>query len=221
MQHCPYCHVTVAGHKRCCPLCGGELAGEPAPDTEVFPALQKTRLTSGLILRVLALIAILVSAVCVLVNLAVSTRVWWSLFVVVGAACVWVASAIGVAYRRDVMQNIAWQAFLIPALSVAWDWWTGWRGWSLDFVLPCVCVAALLTMLVLAPALKLPVRAFAGGFVAACVLGLVPAVLVACGKIGVVLPSLICSGLSVALLAVLLLFQWQTIKGEFQRRFHL
>lgn len=221
MQHCPYCHVTVAGHKSCCPLCGGKLTGEPAPETEVFPPPKKTHLTSGFLLRLLAFIAIVVSAVCVLVNLAVSTRVWWSLFVVVGAACVWIAAAVGIAYRRDILQNIAWQAALIPALSVVWDLWIGWRGWSLDFVLPCVCVAALLTMLVLAPALQLPVRAFIGGFLSACALGLVPAVLIACGKIRIVLPSIICSGLSVALLAVLLLFQWPTLKGELQRRFHL
>ena len=55
----------------------------------------------------------------------------------------------------------------------------------------------------------------------ACVLGIVPAVLVACGVAKVKLPSLVCTGLAVVLLAALLLFQWQTIKAELQRRFHL
>ncbi|MCQ5129391.1 DUF6320 domain-containing protein [Butyricicoccus faecihominis] len=221
MQHCPYCKVNVAGHKTCCPLCGGQLAGEPEPDTEIFPDLPRRRLSGNFVLRVLALIAIVVSAISVLVNMAVSTRVWWSAFVAVGAACVWVAAAIGVQYRRDIMQNIMWQMFLIPGLSILWDLWTGWRGWSIDFVLPCVCMAALLTMLVLATALRLPVRTFAGGFSAACALGLVPFILVACGKVNIRLPSFLCAGLSIVLLAALFLFQWQTIKAELARRFHL
>ena len=110
---------------------------------------------------------------------------------------------------------------MIPALSVLWDIWTGWRGWSADFVLPCVCAVGLLAMLLFAVLFKMPVRAFAGPFIGACVLGIVPAVLVACGVAKVKLPSLVCTGLAVVLLAALLLFQWQTIKAELQRRFHL
>ena len=220
MQQCPFCHVSVAGNKTCCPLCGGQLTGTPEEDTEVFPALEKPRFSGSFVLRLLALIAISVSAVCVLVNLA-TDGAWWSLFVVVGAACVWVAAAVGIAYRRDIIQNIGWQVLLIPILSILWDLWTGWRGWSLDFVLPCVCVAALLTMLLLAVLLGLPVRSFAGPLAGTCALGILPGVLVACGLIGIVLPSLICAGLSVVLFAGFVIFHWQTFKNELQRRFHL
>lgn len=221
MQHCPSCQVDIAGEKICCPLCGGTLTGTSAPESEVFPALSHPRFSGGFVLRVLALIAIVVSVVCVMVNVTLSTRVWWSLFVALGAACVWVAAAVGVANRRDIMQNIAWQVFLISGLSMLWDWYTGWRGWSLSFVLPCVCMVALLCMLVLSTALRLPVRAFAGQFVLLCALGLVPGALVMRGTVQTVLPSLLCACLSVALLATLLLFQWQTIKQELLRRFHL
>lgn len=221
MQFCPYCRVSVAGEKICCPLCGGELTGTPAPETEVFPALVRPRFTGSFVLRLIACIALAVSAVCVLVNIAVSTHIWWSLFVVVGAACVWSAAAVGVAYRRDITQNIGWQVVLIPALSFIWDLWTGWRGWSIDFVLPCVCVAGLLSMLALAVLLRMPLRSYAGPFLSVCGIGLLPAVLVLCGRVGVILPSLICAGLSIAMLTVLLAFHGRMLKGELQRRFHL
>ena len=99
MQRCPSCRVTVAGHKTCCPLCGGQLSGTPESDTEVFPALDKPRFTTGFVLRLLALIAIAVSVICVLVNIAIGWHALWSLFVVAGAVCVWVAAAVG-AVRR-------------------------------------------------------------------------------------------------------------------------
>ena len=70
MQRCPNCKVTVAGHKACCPLCGGRLSGTPEPDTEVFPSLEKPRFTGSFALRLLGLLAIAVTVVCLLVNLA-------------------------------------------------------------------------------------------------------------------------------------------------------
>lgn len=221
MLYCPYCRVSVAGDKTACPLCGGRLTGQAEPDTEVFPLIARPRFTDSFVLRLLAFLAVIVSAVCVLVNMAVGTRVWWSLFVVLGAACVWLASWIGIRYRRDVTQNIGWQVALIAALSFLWDRGTGWRGWSLDFVLPCVCIAGLLTMLLIAVLLKLPLSTFAGPYLSVCAIGLLPLVLILCGAVNVPLPSLICAGLSIVQLAVLVMFHWQTFKNEFQRRFHM
>lgn len=221
MQRCVNCRVTIAGHKTCCPLCGGQLTGTPEPDTEVFPALEKPRFTTGFVLRLLALVAIAVSVVCVLVNIAMRTSSPWSLFVVAGAACVWIAAAVGVAYRRDVTQNIGWQVVLIPQLSILWDAWTGWRGWSLDYVLPCVCIVGIAGMLLIAVLCRLPLRRYAGPLIGVCALGLLPLVLVVLDRVQAFLPSLLCAGLSLLSLAALALFQWQTIKAEFLRRFHL
>ena len=124
-------------------------------------------------------------------------------------------------YRRDMTQNLGWQVVLIPLLSILWDIWTGWRGWSIDFVLPCVCIVGVLAMLLIAVLCRLPLRAFAGPLISACVLGLVPLLLVARGRVHILLPSLLCAGLSILSLAALVLFQWQTIKAELSRRFHL
>lgn len=221
MQRCQYCGVDVAGVKSCCPLCGGALQGEGDPGSEVFPPLVPPRFSGALILRVLALVGVSATAVCVLVNIALGTRVWWSLFVAAGALCVFLTAAVGIAYRRDIVQNIGWQVVLVPALSVLWDLGMGWQGWSLDFVLPCVCATGLLMVLLLAVLLRLPLQSFAGVFGGLCLLGLVPGVLAGVGKVGVLLPSLLCAGLSAVLLAAMVLFHWQTFKGELSRRFHL
>lgn len=221
MLHCPYCHVNVAGNKTCCPLCQGELTGSADLESEVFPPLARSRISNYFLLRLLAFICIAVSGVCVLVNVALHSKVWWSLFVVAGAFCVWLAAAIGIVNRRNTMQNVTRQAFLVPILSLFWDICTGWRGWSIDYVLPCVCMAALLTMLILIIAMRMPARSFAGYFTLVCLFGLVPAVLVACGIVHMLVPSLICIGLSLFSLAALILFQWQVFYQELVRRFHL
>ena len=55
----------------------------------------------------------------------------------------------------------------------------------------------------------------------ACLLGLVPAVLLACGALRVVIPSLICSALSIVALCALALFFGPMIRAELHRRLHL
>lgn len=221
MLRCPSCGVTVAGNKTSCPLCGGPLAGTPDPDSEIFPRIPKPRFTNQFILRLLGLIALAGSAICILINYALDSRIWWSLFVALGAGCLWAAAAIGISLRRDLMKNIAWQMLLIPTLSILWDWGTGWRGWSIDYVLPCVSGAALITMCLLARLLRLPLPSFASRLLLACLLGLVPAVLLACGALRVVIPSLICSALSIVALCALALFFGPMLRAELHRRLHL
>ncbi len=220
MHRCPNCRVNIAGLKRCCPLCGGRLEGVGDPETEVFPELEPPKIRK-LALRVIALLCVSVTAVCVLINMAVSAVVWWSLFVAAGSLCVFLTAAVGIAYRWDIIQNIGWQTLLISVMGIIWDWGMGWQGWSLDYVLPCVCVSGIFMMLLLKVVLKLKIQSMVGAFVGVCILGIVPGVLAAIGRVRVVLPSLICGGISIVLLAVMAFFFGQTLREEFIRRFHM
>lgn len=222
MQHCPFCQVDVAGDKDCCPLCGGPLQGEGRPEEELFPpeARQSGWSRRG-VLRVLALAAAAVTALCVMINAATGTEVWWALFVAAGLLCALLTCSVALHHRRDLLQNLGWQAALVSVLSVLWDLGTGWRGWSLDYVLPCVGGGGLAMALLLTRLLRLPVRSAVSVLGGLGLLGLVPGVLAALGLVGAPLPSLLCAGLAVAVLAGLLLFRWRIAKGELSRRFHL
>ena len=221
MQTCPFCAVKIVGDKRCCPLCGGPLQGNGAPELEVFPPLRSPRFTNATILRAMALFGITATIICILINLAVGTQIWWSLFVAAGLLCIFLSAVVAIIYRRDIIQNIGWQVALVPILSILWDIGTGWLGWSLDFVLPCVCAMGLLMVLLLSLLLQLPIHSFTAVLGAASLLGLIPGVLAGFGLVQILLPSLLCSGLSAIVLATMLLFRWQIVKGEVSRRFHL
>lgn len=221
MLHCPICRVNVAGNKRCCPLCGGALEGEAERGSEVFPVLRRSVFSVRFVQGLTAIAAITVSALCVLINIALKSESWWSLLVVCGSACAWMTSAVAIAHRRDLTQNIAWQVILVSALALLWDRGTGWHGWSFNFVLPCACAAGLCTIPLLAVLLRLPIRSFSGSQVVCSVIGLVPAVLILTDAVTVVLPSLICAGMAILSISVLLLFFWRTVKAELGRRFHL
>lgn len=221
MQYCPSCRMHIAGDKRCCPLCGGKLEGGGDPQSEIFPQLAPYRSVARRVLRILALTGAGATAVCIVINLLVGTAVWWSLFVAGGVACGILTAAIGIAYRRDIPQNIAWETGLVILLAILWDAATGWLGWSLDFVFPCVCATGLLMEIALGLIMKMPVYAVAGPLGALGLAGLVPGVLALLGRVQIVLPSVLCTGFSLLFLAGLLLSHRRTAWGEFRRRFHM
>jgi hypothetical protein len=221
MQYCPNCRMHIAGDKRCCPLCGGDLEGTGDPQSEVFPQLTPNRSLSRRVLRMLTVMGVGVTAVCVLINLMVGTAVWWSLFVAGGVACGILTAAIGITYRKDIPQNIAWETALVILLGILWDVATGWLGWSLDFVFPCVCAAGLFMEIVLWLIIKMPVYKVTGAMGGLGLIGLVPGVLALLGQVRIVLPSVLCTGFSLLFLAGLLLSHRRTAWGEFCRRFHM
>lgn len=221
MQYCPSCQMHIAGNKCCCPLCGGVLEGKGDPQSEIFPRLTPSKSMARRVLRILALTGAAATAVCVLINLAMGTAVWWSLFVAGGVACGILTVAIGIAYRRDIPQNIAWETALVVLLAILWDVATGWLGWSLDFVFPCACATGLVMEIALWGILKTPVHVVAGPMGGLGLTGLVPGVLVLVGLVDFALPSLLCTAFSILFLAVLVLLRRRTAWGELRRRFHV
>ena len=221
MQYCPSCQIHIAGNKCCCPLCGGALEGKGDPQSEIFPRLTPSKSMARRVLRILVMTGAAATAVCVLINLAMGTAVWWSLFVAGGVACGILTVAIGIAYRRDIPQNIAWETALVILLAILWDAATGWLGWSLDFVFPCACATGLLMEIALWGILKTPVHVVAGPMGGLGLAALVPGVLVLVGLVNFALPSLLCTACSILFLAGLMLLRRRTAWGELRHRFHV
>ena len=119
------------------------------------------------------------------------------------------------------IKNITYQLISAAILAVLWDLFTGWRGWSIDFVLPIAAACALVLLMVLTPALKIAAAdavLYVGAFI---VLSWVAMILWLTGCLHVVFPTLICFGIGLISLAVLLIFAGKPIMAEIRRRFHV
>ena len=42
----------------------------------------------------------------------------------------------GIFQAKNILKNLTWQLLIITILCVLWDHFTGWKGWSIDFVFP-------------------------------------------------------------------------------------
>ena len=147
MLKCRKCGVNVDGDKRCCPLCQGELNGEP--ETEMYPAYAQPKYSSFFLIKLISFIAITAIVICISTDYMLTESFSWSLISVAGIICGWLTTAVGITYRKRILKNITWQLFLITSLSVIWDRCTGWYVWSLNFVLPCACVCSMFSIFII------------------------------------------------------------------------
>lgn len=216
---CKKCGIEVRGAEIVCPLCQHRLSGEPGET--VYPRIPTVYRQHELFFKCLALSSIAAGIICIAVNLLLPSGGFWSFFVVLGLLCFWVSLAYAVKKKDNIPKNITMQVFLISVLSYGWDLVTGWHGWSLDFVIPITCGAAMLSLFIIAKVMKLPPEDYLVYFMVDILFGVVPLIFYLTGLIHVAVPSVICISLSSLSLTALIIFEGKEMVRELVRRFHV
>ena len=223
MMYCNKCKVKVAGNKKFCPLCQNELKeSDYSPlDQDVFPIIPTVYKKFNLFFKIFIFASICACVICVALNIMLFKSVWWSVFVVLGVVCVWISLFIAVQKRRNIPKNLVYQVFFASVISVIWDAVTGWKGWSLDFAVPCVCIAAMIAMAVLAFVLNIQIQDFIIYFVVNIIFGIIPTIFLIFNMVHIIYPSVICIAGSIITLAALIVFEGANMLSELKKRFHM
>ncbi len=220
MQHCEHCKVDIRGERRYCPLCQNPLSGTGSREEEVFPFIPESY-QYNLVLRLMLFISISTVVVSIAMNAMFPVDINWSVFVIAGILCMWISLAIVIRKRYNIPKTITWQVALISVLAVIWDWRIGWKGWSLDYVIPIACVAAMVVMAVTAKIMRLAVRNFIIYFLLDAVFGIIPVIFVKLDLLSVKYPSVICVTVSVISIAALVLFEGENMRDELNKKMHI
>ncbi len=221
MYYCEKCKVHVMGTHPYCPLCQGNLTGEPNGSGDVFPDIPFARKPYWLLLRILVLVTVFAVSVCAAVFFCLPGYRWASLSGAAGLASGWLTIGIAVKKRRDPVKAIFWQICMISFLAVAWEFGMGFSGWSLDFVLPVLYICTMAAIAVIAWFLYLQPQDYLLYLMLNILLGLVPLILLFFGMLRVIFPAVLCAVVSVVFLTALVLFEGTALKGELLRRLHL
>ncbi len=219
MLFCEHCGVHVRGSLQRCPLCQSPLSGHR--EENVYPVLPSVQKPLRRILRLAAFATVVIAIVCSAVNISLPQTGWWSLFVLASLASTWLVVGITVRKRGSPMKAILWQLAAISAVTFAWDLCTGFAGWSLDFVLPILIPCAQLAAFIVLWALSMRPPDYLFTLTSCILAGLAPLILLLCGALKVIYPSVICAGISLAALAGLLLFKGKELRDDAVRRLHL
>lgn len=218
MLYCENCKVSITGNHEKCPLCQDDVIGE-ASQTNTFPIINDKRHWTSLMLRIAALVVIVASAVCIFLNSLLGGR--WSIYVVAGSITGWIIIYVAVKMRGNLTKNAIWLTLIISIFSIIWDISIGYKGWSIDYVIPIICCVAMIEMFVVASIIKLSIEDYIVYLIIDILFSVVPLVFLLLGIVKVIYPSIICVAGSVISLATLIIFEGKALKAEIVRRMHL
>ncbi|MBC8586834.1 DUF6320 domain-containing protein [Paratissierella segnis] len=222
MKSCSYCNVNIRGNREKCPLCGNPLPYGDAEniEDEIFPSIPPFY-ESHLAIRIMVFISIVSIVVSFAINIIFPSKVNWPLLFLFGIISVWLGLYAILQKRYHIPKKIVWQAVIISLLSVFWDWRMGWRGWSLNYVIPIACISATIIMYVTAKILNLSVRDYITYSLIDSIFGIIPLIFIVFGWVDVIYPSIISIALSIISLSAILIFQGTDIKAEMDKRMHI
>lgn len=221
MQSCIHCKVNIMGEHSVCPLCGGILEDKGEQSYDVFPQIPTIYQEFNFFIRLLVLISIVAVVISFAINMIFTEKSRWSILVAAGVLCMWISLYFIIRKRNNIAKTILWQVGIIIVLSLIWDKSMGWIGWSIDYVIPTVCVLTMIVMAVGAKILKIGVRDQTVYLLLDAIFGFIPAVFIIFGKVNVLFPSVICVAASIISLSALILFEGDNIKTELYKRMHI
>ncbi|MCD8098638.1 MAG: DUF6320 domain-containing protein [Lachnospiraceae bacterium] len=181
------------------------------------PARKSTRPA----LAAFSFICVAVSIICCMINYMLAGCLGWAWFVVAGALCAWLLVEVAHKKRRNLLKNVTWQLVLISAIGVLWDVFTGWHGWSVNYLIPIGVLTALGSMPIIALVQHLEKQEYLFYLIQACALGFLPAILMFAGVVSRPVFSTLCTGVSLLVLAGMAIFQGRDVWKEMQKKFRL
>lgn len=227
MKYCTKCKIYVGDESDWCPLCQNRLKkSEDAPkyqsstEGSIFPKLPNPSEVYHLCVRILLMVSVIAAVVASVVNYYVRSRGAWSLIVIAAIVCGWIVAAITMRKRKSILKTILWQMVIISVICVLWDVFTHWHGWSVDFVLPIMYMAVMVTMFILNKVLRLQTQDYLIYGLMAGLFALIPLILMLTGLVRHALPSVLCLAVSVVFLAILFIFHGSAMVDELRRRSH-
>lgn len=221
MKYCKYCQVNIRGDSHKCPLCGNILQlDEEDTKKRIYPVIPPTY-EAHLAMRIMLFISISATVVSFAIYRIFPSDINWPLFVVLGIISMWASLAMIIRKRHNIAKNIMWQVTIVSALSIVWDWRTGWRGWSFDYAIPAACIAAMFVMYVIAKVMKLSIGDYIIYLFLDGLFGIIPILFMMFGWINTYYPSVICVAVSIIFISAIFIFQGENIKAELNRKLHI
>lgn len=145
-----------------------------------------------------------------------------SLLVSGGILSMWLASAIAFFKRHNLMKNAMWQLLIVTIACILWDVATGWKGWSVEFVLPIVGMVIQISMIIISRIYYRMAKDYMIYFIMAAGYSIIlPLIFLLTGMLETVIFSVICIGASVIWLAALIIFKGKEFQEEMQKKFHI
>ena len=144
---CEKCNVELDIISNKCPLCNSVVSDKKNIEGS-YPIL-KPVVSNKLYKKVLFFIACIISIVVIILNIALTPTIRWSFFVVLQIFLSYYIFSKILSGRIKVIKILLILNLLVCGLSMFWDYYTGFHGWSINYVIPALCISYGIFMIIL------------------------------------------------------------------------
>ena len=145
MSKCLKCDVNVNTVTNKCPLCDSII--DETKDC-LYPK-KINGLKYGFVRKISLFIALMCSLCVVLLNFYLTPTYRWSVFVIIQLFISYMIFFKILNGRNRVLRMLFMLNIFVCSLSIFWDIYTGFHGWSVNYVLPALCISYGIFMLIL------------------------------------------------------------------------
>lgn len=139
MGKCCNCNIEILDETKCCPLCQSVLI--PTDELEnMYPDARLMMRRLMLFSRIYLFGAILLQAGLFVINLAMKSEIWWSAITGLFLLCGYMILRYAILGKAGHKSKIFILASIAIMVAVAIDVVIGYRGWSVDYVLPSAII---------------------------------------------------------------------------------
>ena len=177
MKYCGHCKVYIREDHDRCVLCENILEEFDGKTEEVFPEVPPFY-ESRLGIKIMMFISIVALVVSFGFNMIFPSEINWPILFMFAVISIWIGLIIIIQKRYHIPKKIVWQVFIVSVLAVFWDYKIGWRGWSLDYIIPIASVSAMIIMYVTAKIMNLSVSDYVTYILLDGVFGIIPIVFI-------------------------------------------
>ena len=147
MSRCNICNIEILDETEYCPLCKSVLTQTEELEN-MYPDIRFKQRKLLHILNIYLFCAILAEAILVGINLLTESDIWWSAIAGLGLACVYLFLRFTILGKYNYKTKVFNVAVLGILAAIAIDYIIGYKGWSLDYVLPSVILLVDISILV-------------------------------------------------------------------------
>ncbi len=221
MKYCKNCMVNVTQDSKMCPLCQNELIDKGGESEQEYPQIERIIKKHSIVIKVFMFLSFLAVILCFAANYLFHFDVLWSIIVAVGVICMWISLSVIFKKRHNIPKLILWECVLFSLSAIILDFLSGFKLWSITYVMPAFIIVSLLSMWTVASVMNIKLRDYMTYMLIDILLGIVPFIMLCLNNVSDPFPSVMAVVASVITFIAIFVFKYKSLKEELKRRFHI
>lgn len=217
MTKCNKCNIKLNTSGDICPLCNSEIKNT---GDLVYPII-KNNLAKSMLMKKIFFIHCLVCMIIILINYLCTPNIKWSFFVVIQLILTYFIFKKVLSGRNKILSLLFMLNFITCIISIFWDYYTGFRGWSINYVLPSLCICYGIFMIVLRIVKYLAFKENTSYIYLNVCIAFVPLILMKLDMITFPILSMLSAVMGVINLLILVIFGWSNFKEDIRMKLHM